>query len=129
LFRRDAGGLSAYLVDAETGELRPRLSDGQRRHDLSIAEDNTIGELLDVAASPAGLPRGLDPFEIGAELVQRYESLWAEVTREEVFSLDETYRIDERLQRLYELGYDVDELELVGGDDGYRLRLDPHGVE
>jgi Lipopolysaccharide kinase (Kdo/WaaP) family len=28
LFRRDAGGLSAYLVDAETGELRPRLSDG-----------------------------------------------------------------------------------------------------
>ena len=31
LFRRDAGALAAYLVDAETGELHPSLSDGQRR--------------------------------------------------------------------------------------------------
>ena len=32
LFRRDAGALLAYLVDAETGEQRPDvLSDGQRR--------------------------------------------------------------------------------------------------
>ena len=30
LFRRDAGALAAYLVDAETGELHPSLSDGQR---------------------------------------------------------------------------------------------------
>ena len=37
LFRRDAGALSAYLVDAETGELHEQLSDGQRRHDLDIA--------------------------------------------------------------------------------------------
>src|SRR6185437_10802392 len=29
LFRRDAGALSAYLVDAETGELHAELSDGQ----------------------------------------------------------------------------------------------------
>ena len=34
LFRRDAGRLSAYLVDAETGELHEQLSDGQRTHDL-----------------------------------------------------------------------------------------------
>ena len=39
LFRRDAGALSAYLVDAETGEMHPTLSDGQRRHDLEIAEE------------------------------------------------------------------------------------------
>ena len=37
LFRRDAGALSAYFVDAETGELHERLSDGQRSHDLDIA--------------------------------------------------------------------------------------------
>ena len=30
LFRRDAGALAAYLVDAETGELHPTLSDGLR---------------------------------------------------------------------------------------------------
>jgi hypothetical protein len=50
LFRRDAGALSAYLVDAETGQLEERLSDGQRRHDLMIAEDNLVGELFDLAA-------------------------------------------------------------------------------
>ena len=37
LFRRDAGALAAYLVDAETGELHRALSDGQRAHDLEIA--------------------------------------------------------------------------------------------
>ena len=35
LFRRDAGELAATLVDAETGELHPSLSDGQRAHDLA----------------------------------------------------------------------------------------------
>ncbi len=37
LFRRDAGALAAYLVDAETGELHPRLSQGQRNYDITIA--------------------------------------------------------------------------------------------
>ena len=50
LFRRDAGALTAYLVDAETGELHPTLSDGQRRHELEIARENLVGELLDVQA-------------------------------------------------------------------------------
>ena len=50
LFRRDAGALSAYLVDAETSELHERLSDGQRVHDLDIAEENLAGELHDLAA-------------------------------------------------------------------------------
>ena len=48
LFRRDAGALSAYLVDAETGEMHPTLSDGQRRHDLEIAVENLGGELTDL---------------------------------------------------------------------------------
>src|SRR5436190_12785434 len=37
LFRRDAGALSAYVVDAETGELHPTLTDGQREQELQIA--------------------------------------------------------------------------------------------
>ena len=49
--------------------------------------------------------------------------------RDELFADDTRYKIDERLHRLNELGFDVDELELVAGDDGYRLRLNPHVVE
>jgi len=128
LFRRDAGALSAYLVDAETGELHPSLSDGQRRHDLIITEENLVGELLDVDHE-VGLPDDLDPVETAADLHDSYERLWLDLTGEEVFGAEERYRIDERLRRLNQLGFDVEEIELVGADDGYRLRLDPHVVE
>jgi Domain of unknown function (DUF4032)/Lipopolysaccharide kinase (Kdo/WaaP) family len=128
LFRRDAGALSAYLVDAETGELHPSLTSGQRQHDLEITVENLVGELLDVD-SEVGLPDYLDPVETAEAMREGYESLWDELTREEVFGPDERYRIDERLRRLNELGFDVEEIELVGADEGYRLRLDPHVVE
>ena len=71
LFRRDAGALAAYLVDAETGELHGQLSDGQRAYDLDIAQTNIVGELLDVDAE-VGLPADLDPDETGEEVVARY---------------------------------------------------------
>ena len=51
LFRRDAGGFAAYLVDAETGELQPSLSDAMREHDLTVATENVFAELLDLQAS------------------------------------------------------------------------------
>jgi Domain of unknown function (DUF4032) len=128
LFRRDAGALSAYLVDAETGELHGQLSEGQRRYDIEIAQTNVVGELLDVDAE-VGLPPGLDPEETAEDVVARYDALWSELTREETFGPDERYRVDERLHRLNELGFDVEEIELVAGPGGYRLRLDPHVVE
>jgi Domain of unknown function (DUF4032)/Lipopolysaccharide kinase (Kdo/WaaP) family len=128
LFRRDAGALTAYLVDAETAELHPRLSEGQRAHDLAIAEENLVGELLDVE-SEVGLPEDIDPVDTAEALRESYDSLWEELTREDVFGPDERYRIDERLQRLNELGFDVEEIELVATPDGYRLRLNPHVVE
>jgi hypothetical protein len=128
LFRRDAGALSAYLVDAETGELHDRLSDGQRAYDLELAHVNVIGELLDVEAE-VGLPPDLDPDQTGAEVVARYEALWAELTREESFGAEERFKLDERLHRLNALGFDVEEIQLDATRDGYRLRLDPHVVE
>jgi tRNA A-37 threonylcarbamoyl transferase component Bud32 len=121
LFRRDAGSLAAYLVDAETGELHPSLSDGQRAYDLSIAEENFAGELLDVMAmlaeegEPAG-PSIDDPLAVASQLRPRYESLWSELTRDEVFGPNERYRIDARLRRLNELGFDVEEFELLTVD-------------
>jgi hypothetical protein len=129
LFRRDAGALTAYLVDAETGELHAQLTDGQRRHDLSLAEDNVAGELMDVAATEAGLPEGLDPIETAQEICARYDALWSELTREEVFGANERYRVDERLHRLNELGFDVGEVQLVGSAGELRLRLTPQVVE
>jgi hypothetical protein len=128
LFRRDAGALSAYLVDAETGELHDRLSDGQRSYDLDIARLNVLGELLDVDAE-VGLPTDLDPDELAEEIVNRYDALWIELTREETFGTDERYKLTERLERLNALGFDVDEIELQATPDGYRMQLDPHVVE
>jgi len=128
LFRRDAGALSAYLVDAETGELHGQLSDGQRAYDLDIAQTNIVGELLDVDAE-VGLPPDLDPDETGEEIVRRYTALWHELTREETFGPDERFKLDERLHSLNDLGFDVEEIQLEATPHGYRLRLDPHVVE
>jgi hypothetical protein len=129
LFRRDAGQLCAYLVDAETSELHGQLSDGQREHDLAIAEENLAGELLDLREE---LGRGhvdLEPAELAREVRRRYERLWAELTDAEVFAPSERYRLEERLRRLNELGFDVDEVELVATDGGYRLHLHSQVVE
>jgi Domain of unknown function (DUF4032) len=128
LFRRDAGALTAYLVDAETGELHGQLSEGQRAYDLDIAQTNIVGELLDVDAE-VGLPKDLDPDETGEEIVERYGALWSELTRVETFAPDERFKVDERLHRLNQLGYDVEEIQVDATPDGYRLRLDPHVVE
>ena len=128
LFRRDAGALSAYLVDAETSELHERLSDGQRQLDLDIAEENLAGELHDLAAE---LDREVvdDPFAFAASVRTGYDELWDELTRDEVFSLGEGHRLEERLRRLNELGFDVDEVELVSSGDEVRLLLHSKVVE
>jgi tRNA A-37 threonylcarbamoyl transferase component Bud32 len=128
LFRRDAGALSAYLVDAETGEQHPQLSDGQRGYDLDIAQTNVIGELLDIEAE-MGLPPDLDPEETAEEIIRRYQSLWHELTREETFGTGDRYKVEERLRTLNSLGFDVEEIQLYATPDGYRLNLEPHVVE
>ena len=43
LFRRDGDRIQAFLVDAETSEAHPSLSDGQRAWDLEILVENEIG--------------------------------------------------------------------------------------
>ena len=127
LFRRDAGALAAYVVDTETGELHPQLSDGQRLHDIMVAEENIVGELLDVTAE--GLVHGMDPIGAAEELSRRYQGLWSELTREVAFAPDQRYLIEERLRRLNALGFDVEEVEVVAQGGDYRLRLQPRVVE
>ena len=111
LFRRDAGALAAYLVDAETGEMRPELSRGQRLQDLDIVETNVAGELLDLEMSGL-LPESVDPLETALSIISRYEKLWAELTDPLVLGQDEWWRIEQRLRRLNHLGYDVAQLQV-----------------
>ncbi len=127
LFRRDAGALGAYVVDTETGELHPQLSDGQRNQDVMVAEENIAGELLDVTAE--GLVHHMDPMLAAEELRRRYEGLWSELVREVAFAPDQRYRIEERLQKLNGLGFDVEEVEVSAQSGEYRLRLQPRVVE
>jgi tRNA A-37 threonylcarbamoyl transferase component Bud32 len=123
LFRHDAGALAAYLVDAETAELRPALSDGMRAYDVGLAEERVGGELFDLEAAEL-LPAGVDPVEVASAIPRRYKALWEELTREELLQPgDQRYRIAERLRRLNELGFDVDELEIEPGPEGNRLRV------
>ena len=128
LFRRDAGLLSAYFLDAETAEQHDKLSDGQRLHDLEIARENVAGELLDLAAE---LDReGVrDPFLLADDVVRRYEELWSQLTREETFGPDERFRLRERLRELNALGFDVDEIDLERTDRGFRLKVQSQVVE
>ncbi|MDQ2810392.1 MAG: DUF4032 domain-containing protein [Actinomycetota bacterium] len=123
LFRYDAGTLEAYLVDAETSEQHPELTGGQRQWDVELATERIYGELLDLQAGEL-LPAEVDPLEIADELKRRYDSLWQELTREEILRPEEQrYRIAERLHRLNELGFDADEVELISTGEGNRLRI------
>ncbi len=123
LFRHDAGTLEAYLVDAETSEQHPELTDGQRQWDVELAIERFYGELLDLQAGEL-LPADVEPLEIAEELGRRYESLWQELTREEILKPEEQrYRIADRLRRLNELGFDADEVELISTGEGNKLRL------
>jgi len=128
LFRRSAGEFSAYLVDAETGELHETLTDGQRSHDLEVALTNIYGELLDLQAGGL-LSESFDADLIIERLEQQYDGLWAELTGTEEFTTDEIWRIEERIERLNELGFDVDELDIVTDWDGATVRVEPKVVE
>ena len=129
LFRPDAGSIGAYLVDAETAELHPSLTEGQRRFDIEYAAERVGGELFDLQAGGL-LPEGVDPVEIAAELPRRYHALWDELTREELLRPEEQrYRVAERVDRINELGFDVDEIELLTTDEGVRLRVQTQVAE
>jgi hypothetical protein len=123
LFRADAGTLQAYLVDTETSENHPTLTDGQRELDLQVATERVCGELMDLQAGEF-LPEDVDPIEVSEELDRRYRGLWAELNKEEVFHpADQRHRIATRLRLLNELGFDADEVELIPTAQGTRLRV------
>ena len=123
LFRRDAGTLQAYLVDAETAEFHlPPLSPMLRYHDLEIMQENISGELSDLQINNSFIfsyPLKETPHYIQ----QRYRNLWDEITREEVFSENELFRVEERVRCLNSLGFSVKDIELKKETQGNTLKL------
>ena len=128
LFRRDAGAFAAYLVDAETGELRPALSTGQREHDLEIARVNIAGELMDLEAG-GFLEEVADPLEVSEGIIDRYRKLWSALTESERFETGDRWRVEERIRRLNDLGFDIDELAMSTDLDGTTIQIQPKVVD
>ena len=128
LFRRDAGALAAYLVDAETGELHPSSPTGQRAHDLADRRGEHRRRAADVEAERRR-DGELAPEETAGELIERYRRSGTSSRARRCSPTNSATRSTHRLRRLNELGFDVEELELVAGADGYRLRLNPRVVE
>ncbi len=128
LFRRDAGAFAAYLVDAETGQLYDGLSNGQRENDLEIARINIAGELLDLQAG-GRLEDDIDPVEISNGIVAQYRTLWKELTAPEEFDQSERWRINSRVERLNNLGFDIEELAIKTDETGTQVRIQPKVVD
>ena len=126
LFRRDGDKIQAFLVDAETSELHPSLSDGQRMFDLDILVENVAFGLADLAALQ-GRPEGPEEaIELAETVRARYAALWDEITCEPELSPDDRHAIRARIRALNDLGFAVDEIALepsAGGDGTIRLRV------
>ena len=124
LFRRDAEGFAAYLVDAETGEFQKTLSDGQREHDLEIAHFNVAAELEDLALSGVLYP-GMDPVRASDTVMKRYRRLWAALRDPQ--SLDPTDRraVERAMRQLHDLGFAVEEVSIAIDGDNKVLKFQP----
>ena len=62
-------------------------------------------------------------------IVERYRSLWPALTESERFETGDRWRVEERIRRLNELGFDVDELAIVTDIDGTTIQIQPKVVD
>ena len=124
LFSRDGQTLQAWLVDAETSEVHPALSRGQREHDLDIMVENVAMGMVDLAER---LGRTALEDVLIAEVEQtraRYDTLWEVLHAEPVFGFTDRYRVEGTVRRLNELGFAVDEVSLQPvSDDPSQLKI------
>ncbi|MEU4829572.1 DUF4032 domain-containing protein [Streptosporangium sp. NPDC023615] len=128
LFRRDAGSFAAYLVDAETGELHPMISEGQRLYDIEVAYTNIFGEMLDLEAGGLLHPT-IDPERVADSICERYHRLWGELTSDDIIEEVDWHMIDQRIRRLNSLGFDVAEMMVRRKAGTGRLIVRPKVVD
>ena len=123
LFRRDAGTLRAYLVDAETAAIFPeRIPASLRHQELDIMEEIVDDELAELASAHL-LFEGFPTHDTGAYIRLRYQRLWDEITHEETISPTDSYKIQERIRALNALGFSINEVEFQKSDSGDQIRL------
>lgn len=125
LYRFDAGQIEAIMIDAETSALHSELSDGQRREDIEIMKENVAGEMGDIAAE-TGEDMSTADLHLGSDIEERYDALWGELTEELIITRDDAFRIRERIARVNELGFSVDDVDIVPVDEGSRVRMITH---
>lgn len=123
LYRYDAAAIEAVMVDAETARLHDDLSEGQRHEDIALMEVNVAGEMGDIAAMD-GLTLDDADLSLGEDIAERYAAVWAEIVEELVIAPDEQYKVQARIQRLNDLGFVAELVELEPTDSGDRVRLD-----
>ena len=122
LYRFDAETIETIMVDAETAAMFETLTDGQREEDLDIMIINVAGGMADIAAE-RGIPLDEADLTLGEDIADRYRGLWAELTDTPTIGSDERYRITERVQRLNELGFDVQGIDLEPSEGGQRVQM------
>jgi hypothetical protein len=128
LFRRNAGEFAAYLVDAETGEFHSTLSNGMREYDVEVGCQNVYAELLDLQAGGM-LEDACDPADVVELLQTRYDELWTALNTTEEFDADQLWQIEQWVDSLNEMGFDVEEMDIETMADGTRVQLRPRVVE
>lgn len=127
LFRRDADGYAAYLVDAETGEFHQSLSNGQREHDLEIAHFNVAAELEDISLSDVIYP-GLDPIRASDAVIRRYRRLWSAITEPQSLDASDRHAVERAMRAVQDLGFAVEEVEITFDGNGHQLKFTPKVV-
>ena len=124
LFRRDAEGFAAYLVDAETGEFQKSLSNGQREHDLEIALFNVAAELDDVALSGHLYP-GMDPVRAAEGVIKRYRRLWSALKDPQLLDPKDRHAVERAMRQLHDLGFAVQEVSVSLDGENQALQFVP----
>lgn len=112
LFSRDGQILQASLVDAETSEVHPSLSDGQREHDIDILVENVAAGMVDLIEQLGRSELEETVIDEAIDIRVRYQQLWDILHAQPVFGLADRYHVEGTIRRLNDLGFAVDEIAL-----------------
>jgi hypothetical protein len=122
LYRFDAGGIEAIMIDAETSRVYDKISDGERLEDIEIMKENLAGDMADIAAM-SGVDIDEADLALGSDVESRYSALWDELFAELVITRNEGYRIRQLVGRLNDLGFFVGDIDLEPADGGEVVRI------